>query len=150
MKPFCNECSTDADDSQSGNEILNYCWTCEKHYCGDCLPGTESRIEVECSVCTTKICERCRKMGECDNCGNVACSIPRGVACLHTCSIPRGVACLHTCHDCNRNLCENCESLGGHCIGPRDDGRGYCDNNICGNCVDDNNMCQFCRELKIE
>lgn len=98
LKSFC------LDSYRNGPHLnLNFCGSCGKDFCQDCVPM------VECSHPACSITYCCKDMKACDGCGDATCE-----------------DCLHTCEGCNRTRCEDCVPYR-QCEGDGCDNKAHCE-----------------------
>jgi len=98
LKPFC------INSYRNGPHLnLNFCGSCGKDFCQDCVP----MVECSHSACSITYC--CKDMKACDGCGNATCE-----------------DCLHTCRGCNRTRCEDCVPYR-QCQGDNCDDKAHCE-----------------------
>jgi len=118
LAPFCGDCT---DEDGHGNETLNFCSSCDKDYCVDCV----SRTDCADAVCVGgNMCSGCAERSQCQQCNETRCE-----------------GCLNTCNGCNRTCCEDCLSYR-QCQGEN------CDKGHCQDCYNgeeyDVNVCEEC------
>ena len=87
MKNYCYECEKEFKEEGQyewqtitwSQQLLTNCETCEKDYCGDCVPMDY------CGKCKKQKCSNCAPVKGCDGCGEGVCkTCDEGRWCYHT------------------------------------------------------------------